>query len=113
MLQAARRARLFWGKSPKSARPGSAAIFAVYLAGYIRTMSRADQFANEVAERRMAGRASRRVASVRDGLQAKTTLIPRGVLPAPESPGGGSAAAPPHRWKDGTWGCAGTVTCGG
>ncbi len=81
----------------------SAAIFAVYLAGYLRTQSGADQFANEVAERRMAGRASRRVASVRDGLQAKTTLIPRGVLPASEPPGGGSAAAPQHPWKDGTY----------
>ena len=70
----------FLGKSPKSARPGSAAIFAVYLAGYIRTMSRADQFANEVAERRMAGRASRRVASVRDGAPGQDDPHPaRGV----------------------------------
>ena len=84
-----------------------AAVFAVYLSGYVRTRGAAEQFAREVAERRVASIASRRVASVRDGLAARTTAMPGAVVPStpePGSPGGGAApAAPAGRWKDGTY----------
>lgn len=80
----------------------SAAILAVYAAGYIRTEDAARRFARQVAEQRVAATASRKVASVRDGLQAKMTPIPEGVLPSPPDPGGGSAATA-HPWKNGTY----------
>jgi uncharacterized protein with FMN-binding domain len=80
-----------------------AAVMAVYLAGYIRTETAAARFARQVAESRVAGVASRRVASVRDGLAAKTTAIPEGVLSAPDHPGGETPAAIRHAWKDGTY----------
>jgi uncharacterized protein with FMN-binding domain len=81
----------------------SAAVLTVYLAGYFRTESAADRFANLVAERRVAATASRRVASVRDGLQARTTAIPSGVLPEPDPSAASGNAAPAQRWKDGTY----------
>ena len=77
-----------------------AAVLAVYLAGYIRTQSAAERFARQVAERRVAAVSSRRVASVRDGLQAKMTVVPEGVIPVPTLP---AAPAPAVRWKDGTY----------
>jgi uncharacterized protein with FMN-binding domain len=78
-----------------------AAVLAVYTAGYVRTESASDQFVRRVAERRVAS-VSARVASVRDGLDAKVTVIPPGALPAPERPAGVAPAAP-KVWKDGRY----------
>jgi len=80
----------------------SAAILAVYIAGYARTDQATRQFARQVAEQRVAGTSSRKVASVRDGLAAKVTVVPEGVLPPPPDPGGG-ASQPSNKWKSGTY----------
>ena len=62
----------------------SAAVLACYAAGYLRTKSASEQFVRRVAERRVAS-VSARVASVRDGLDAKVTLLPPDGLPAPDA----------------------------
>ena len=72
---------------------------AVYMAGYLRTQSAADRFAKEVAHRRIASVAPRRVNSVTEGLHwneaatAASTAAP--IESAPTS------AKPGHSWKDG------------
>lgn len=86
----------------------SAAVLAVYIAGYARTRVAADKFARQVAERRVAGISRQRVASVRDGLAAKTTMLPESALPLlqhPVEPGGTPGAAAPAggHWKDGKY----------
>jgi uncharacterized protein with FMN-binding domain len=77
-----------------------AAVLAVYTAGYVRTELASKEFVRRVAERRVAS-VSARVASVRDGLDAKTTVIPPGVLP-PKRPAGAGPAAP-KVWRDGRY----------
>jgi len=76
----------------------SAAVLAVYIAGYARTQSAVRRFDQEVAERRVAGMSRQKVASVRDGLAARTIMLPEGVLPEPEH-----AAARGGPWKDGVY----------
>jgi uncharacterized protein with FMN-binding domain len=71
-----------------------AAVLAVYIAGYVRTESAANRFATQVAERRLADMAPRRVASVADGLHAKTTVIPPGILPEPRHSANMATARP-------------------
>lgn len=78
----------------------SAAVLAVYMAGYVRTRSAADHFARNVADRRVAALSRQKVASVRDGLDAKVTVIPEGVLPSAPA---AHSAAPAHGWKDGQY----------
>jgi uncharacterized protein with FMN-binding domain len=78
-----------------------AAVLAVYTAGYLRTESASEQFARRVAERRVAS-VSARVASVRDGLDAKVTVFAPGGLPAADRPAGAAPAAP-KVWKDGRY----------
>ena len=79
----------------------AAAIFAVYLTGYERTRTAANHFAREVAERRVAGMAHRRVRSVEEGLRW-TTSRPAQLAPAhPE--GSGSLPAPKEAWRDGAY----------
>jgi uncharacterized protein with FMN-binding domain len=77
------------------------AVLAVYSAGYLRTQSASEEFVRRVAERRVAS-VSARVASVRDGLDARVTLFQPGGLPAPDRPAGAAAAAP-NVWKDGRY----------
>jgi len=77
----------------------SAAILAVFATGYFRTQKAADRFKRQVADRRVAAIANRRVASVRDGLAARTTVIPDAVLPSLPQP----AAPAMHSWKDGIY----------
>ena len=79
----------------------AAAIFAVYLTGYERTRTAANHFAREVAERRVAGMAHRRVRSVEEGL--RWTMSELAQL-APVHPEGSSTlAAPKEAWRDGTY----------
>ena len=79
----------------------AAAIFAVYLTGYQRTRTAANQFAREVAERRVAGMAHRRVRSVQEGLRW-TTSGPAQVAPVhPED--SNTLPAPKEAWRDGTY----------
>src|SRR5436305_13919699 len=78
----------------------SAAVLAVYSSGYLRTQSASEQFVRRVAERRVAS-VSARVASVRDGLNAKVTVFSKDRFPAPERPGAIPAA--PKVWKDGRY----------
>ena len=77
-----------------------AAVLTVFTAGSVRTDLATRQFVQRVAERRVAS-ISARVASVRDGLDAKSTVIPPGVLPLkhPE----GAAPTMPKVWKDGRY----------
>ncbi|HEY6307951.1 MAG TPA: hypothetical protein VI488_15990, partial [Candidatus Angelobacter sp.] len=77
-----------------------AAVLAVYTAGYLRTEKASEQFVRRVAERRVAS-ISARVASVRDGLDAKVTVFPGG-LPMADRPAGAAPAAP-KAWKDGRY----------
>jgi uncharacterized protein with FMN-binding domain len=79
----------------------SAAILAVYMAGYVHTRTAADRFARQVAEHRVGG-VSARVASVRDGLASKVTRIPKGVLPPPPQPSN-ATPAPAHASRDGRY----------
>jgi uncharacterized protein with FMN-binding domain len=74
----------------------SAAIFAVFLAGNLRTQSAVRHFAREVAERRVAGMVHRRVRSVEEGLhwESSGTTAPR-VTPG--------TAVPKEHWRDGTF----------
>jgi uncharacterized protein with FMN-binding domain len=78
-----------------------AAALAVYMAGYVRTESASEEFVRSVAERRVAS-VSARVASVRDGLEAKVTVFHPDGLPAPDHPAAAAPAAP-KVWKDGTY----------
>ena len=78
-----------------------AAVLAVYTAGYVRTELASKEFVRRVAERRVAS-VSARVASVRDGLDAKVTVIPPGVLLPPKRLAGAGPAAP-KVWKDGRY----------
>ena len=79
----------------------AAAIFAVYLTGYERTRTAANQFAREVAERRVAGMAHRRVQSVQEGLRWKPS---EPAQLAPVHPQGSEALpAPKETWRDGTY----------
>jgi uncharacterized protein with FMN-binding domain len=73
----------------------STAIFAVFLAGNLRTESAVDRFARDVAEQRVAHMASRRVRSVQEGLNWASG--------APKASAPPSAAEPKEHWKDGTY----------
>jgi uncharacterized protein with FMN-binding domain len=74
----------------------AAAVLAVYLTGYQRTESAARRFAREVAERRVAGMAHRRVRSVDEGIRWKSEA-------SPAAPAAGPAAAPKEVWRDGSY----------
>lgn len=78
----------------------SAAVFAAFLAGNLRTQSAADRFAREFAEQRTAGMVHRRIRSVQEGMQ-----MPRaaGPIAASAADVGGAAAQPAERWRDGTY----------
>ena len=78
-----------------------AAVLACYTAGYLRTQSASEQFVRRVAERRVAS-VSARVASVRDGLDAKVTLLPPDGSRLADGPAGTTPAAP-KVWKDGRY----------
>ena len=73
----------------------STAIFAVFLAGNLRTQSAVDRFARNVAEKRVAGMVDRRVRSVQEGLHWASGK-PRASAPH-------STAEPKEHWKDGTY----------
>lgn len=77
----------------------AAAIFTVYLSGYVRTRTAANRFAEEVAKHRVAGMARRRVRSVQEGL--------RWTRSQPAPPGSPDAQSPPAQpkeaWRDGTY----------
>lgn len=77
------------------ATASSAAIFAVFLAGNLRTESAVDRFARNVAEKRVAGVVRRRVRSVQEGLNWTP-----GTPKASAAPG---TAEPKEHWKDGTY----------
>jgi len=79
----------------------SAAVLAVYTAGYIRTEQASKEFVRRVAQRRVAS-VSARVASVRDGLDAKVMVIPPGLLAPPQRPAG-AVSTPSKTWKDGRY----------
>src|SRR5215472_5037520 len=71
-------------------------MFAVFLAGNLRTQSAVDRFARNVAERRIAGMLDRRVRSVQEGLNWHPSRAPtRSVRP--------NTVAPKEHWKDGTY----------
>ena len=74
----------------------SAAIFAVFLAGNLRTQSAVDRFAHQVAEKRVAGMVHRRVRSVEEGLHWESSGTPAPAI----APG---TALPKENWKDGTY----------
>src|SRR5579883_1155356 len=78
----------------------SAAVFAVFLAGNIRTQSAVDRFAHDVAERRVAGMVHRRVRSVDEGLHWDEKV---GSAPPKLSRNTGSVAQPKEHWRDGTY----------
>src|SRR5260370_11228542 len=78
-----------------------AAVLAVFTTGYVRTELASKEFVRRVAERRVAS-VSAFVASVRDGLDAKVTVIPPGVLLPPKRLAGAGPAAP-KVWKDGRY----------
>jgi uncharacterized protein with FMN-binding domain len=79
---------------------GSAAVFAVFLAGNMRTQSEVRRYARDVAEKRVAGMVHRRVRSVEEGLhwQSSGAAAPPSRLPA-----GAAPATPKEHWKDGTY----------
>ena len=79
----------------------SAAVLAVYTAGYLRTQSAADRFAKEVAHRRIASVAPRRVKSVSDGLHWNEAAVASSTAAPIES--APTAVKPEHSWKDGTF----------
>ena len=79
----------------------AAAIFAVYLAGYQRTRTAANQFAQEVARRRVAGMANRRVRSVQEGLRWAT--IKPEQLASVHPNASVTQSAPKEAWRDGTY----------
>lgn len=79
----------------------AAGIFAVYLAGYQRTRTAASQFAREVAERRVAGMANRRVRSVQEGL--RWTASEPAPLAAMHPEGLSVPPASGEVWRDGTY----------
>ena len=79
----------------------SAAVFAVYMAGYLRTESEADRFARQVAHRRVAGVAARRVHSVTEGLRWKSDGADQPADTSTDLNAG--AAVPINAWKDGTY----------
>jgi uncharacterized protein with FMN-binding domain len=81
------------------AAASSAAVFAVFLAGNVRTQSAVRQFAREVAERRVAGMVHRRVRSVQEGLHWQSSGVPASPSPARS----GAPAAPKEHWKDGMY----------
>lgn len=81
------------------ASAGSAAVFAVFLAGNLRTQSAVRQFAREMAEKRVAGMVQRRVRSVEEGLHWQNSGVP--VAPSPT--GSVAPATPKEHWKDGTY----------
>jgi uncharacterized protein with FMN-binding domain len=78
-----------------------AAVFAVFLAGNLRTQSAVDRFAHEVAERRVAGMVHRRVRSVDEGLHWNSSDSAGQIAPAPINRA--PAANPKQHWKDGTY----------
>ena len=55
----------------------SCAIFAVFLAGNLRTRLAVNHFAREVAEKRVAGMVERRVRSVQEGLNWRPAGVPK------------------------------------
>lgn len=81
-----------------------AAVLAVYMAGYIRTQSAAERFVTEVAHRRVAAYAPRRIKSVTEGLQWDKTAAASPEAPPPvTSDGETPTAAPAQLHKDGTY----------
>jgi uncharacterized protein with FMN-binding domain len=78
----------------------SAAVFAVFLAGNLKTQSAVDQFARHVAEKRIAGMVHRRVRSVEEGLHWEGST--GGAAPV-QPRGSGAPATPKEHWKDGTY----------
>ena len=81
------------------AAASSAAVFAVFLAGNVRTQSAVRQFAREVGERRVAGMVHRRVRSVQEGLHWESSGVPASPSPARS----GAPATPKEHWKDGMY----------
>ena len=81
------------------AAASSAAVFAVFLAGNVRTQSAVRQFAREVAERRVAGMVHRRVRSVQEGLHWQSSGVPASPSPSLS----GAPATPKEQWKDGMY----------
>jgi uncharacterized protein with FMN-binding domain len=79
----------------------SAAVMAVYMAGYLQTQTAADRFAREVAHRRIASVAPRRVKSVREGLNWNETAAPASTAAPIES--APISAQPRRSWKDGVF----------
>jgi uncharacterized protein with FMN-binding domain len=83
------------------AMASGAAVMAVYVAGYLRTQSAADRFAKEVAHRRIASVAPRRVKSVSEGLHWKEEAVaPSTAAPIERAP---TAVPPGHSWKNGSF----------
>jgi uncharacterized protein with FMN-binding domain len=78
------------------ATASGAAVLAVYMTGYLRTQSAAERFAKDVAHRRVASVAPRRVRSVTEGLHWKEAA----VAPSTAAP---IEAALTHSWKNGTF----------
>ena len=78
----------------------SAAVFAVFLAGNLKTQSAVDRFARHVAEKRVAGMVHRRVRSVDEGLHWERSVGGAGPV-QPRVPG--ATATPKEHWKDGTY----------
>jgi uncharacterized protein with FMN-binding domain len=80
-----------------------AAVLAVYMAGYLRTETAANRFVAQVAHRRVAAYAPRRVKSVAEGLHwdnaAASPSAPDPVPSVEVTP----AAVPAHLHKDGTY----------
>src|SRR5579872_6898254 len=81
------------------ASASSAAVFAVFLAGNLRTQSAVRHFAHDVAEKRVAGMVHRRVRSVEEGLHWQSSGVPA----APPPTRSGAPATPKEHWKDGTY----------
>ncbi len=75
----------------------SAAVFAIFLAGNLRTQSEVRRFAREVAEKRVAGMVHRRVRSVEEGLHWQSSATAPGLRQDP------TPATPKEHWKDGTY----------
>ena len=81
----------------------SAAVLAVYFAGYLRTRSASEQFTAQVAERRVAHVAPRRVNSVTEGLRWDRLNASRQAEPTPAAPTEATPVVPAHSWKDGSY----------
>jgi len=83
------------------AAASSAAVLAVYVSGYLQTQSAVDRFAKEVAGRRIASVAPRRVRSVNEGLNWNEGTAAASTMAPIE--GARISAQPGNSWKDGTF----------